>query len=79
MAIYTFKNSLTEEVKEFWFPMSELDEQTAELGDKGWTRVFEPMSIVSTTGTIGKMDQGFNDRLQQIKSVSGRGNTINVK
>lgn len=78
MALYTFRNKITEEEYEFSMNMSDYDAFVEELGDE-WERVFVPLNIVSGRLNVGRIDDGFNDVLHRIKSGSGRGHTINTK
>lgn len=78
MALYTFHNTKTDELVEISTPMSEYDALVEQLGSD-WNRIFMPIRAVDTSMSISRIDSGFNDVLQRIKSGSGRGNTINTK
>lgn len=80
MAIYTFRNTETEEVRDFHIRMSDLEEETARLKEEGWERVFVAPNVVwRGTGTLGKLDNEFNDNLKEIKKMAGKTSTIETK
>lgn len=80
MAIYTFRHTETEEVKDFHINMSELEVETERLKEEGWERVFVAPNINwRGTGTLGKLDNEYNDRLKEIKKYGGKTATVETK
>lgn len=79
MAIYTFKNMETDEVKDFHCSISEYDDFKVTMEEAGWTRVITPVGIIGDSVSLGKTDDGWNDVLKEIKKGSGRVNTIQTK
>ena len=80
MPMYRFRNTETEEVKDFWFNMSDLDDETERLKSEGWERVLVAPAICYTSEVrLSKLDDGFNDRLKEIKEYGGKSSTVETK
>lgn len=80
MPMYRFKETSTGEVEDFWLNMSELEEETERLKSEGWERVLVAPAICYTSEIrMGKLDDGFNDRLKEIKKYGGKSSTVETK
>lgn len=80
MATYTFRNTETEEEETFYIPISDIEAETARLKEEGWERVWIAPGIAwRGTGTLGKLDGEFNDRLKEIDKFAGASSTVNTK
>jgi hypothetical protein len=81
MPCYNFRNKETGEIKEVNMRISDLAEWKEE--NPGWVSYFPMGSKVNFTSEsqdiISKTPEGFNDLMNQIKSESGRDNTIRTK
>jgi hypothetical protein len=80
MPIYRFKETSSGEIKDFWMKMSELEEETERLKSEGWERVLDAPAICYTSNmSISRLDDGFNDRLKEIKEYGGKSSTVETK
>ena len=80
MPMYRFKETSSGEIKDFWMNMSDLEEETERLKSEGWERVLvAPAICYSSDMSISRLDDGFNDRLKEIKEYGGKSSTVETK